>query len=693
MVIKMSYDMLFSPMNIGTMTVKNRVVMCAAEFSLGQTNGEPTERMMAYYEERAKGGVGLITPGICRVNDMAATSTFTQLSMSSDRHIEPMREMARRLHAHGAKLCIQLHHPGRQGYSSSTNSLPLIIPLVDKFPKLPSVLFKATPLLLGLEQKKLCMSQQAPSKCELSDHGATRIHAMSNCAVKKLISDFINAAVRCKKADVDAVELHATHGYIIQQFLSPNTNQRTDEYGGSFENRLRFLAEIIEGIKCECGKDYPLIVRLCADEMYEKIGKAGKGYDIETGKKIAKRLEELGVDAINVSSACYDTYNYWLEPTSFEPGWRAYLAKEIKSVVSVPVIAANFIRSPEQAGRQLEEGYQDFVASARNFICDPYWAKKAQEGKPEQIRRCIGCLHCIKSFIANASVGMPGECALNPTVGIEKEYSELQKTGDGRRVAVVGAGPAGLVAAITLKHRGFEPTVFEKENEAGGQVNIAAAGPFKDKLHWAIEDLLTEARALGIEIKTGAEVTAELIGEMKPYAVILASGGTPVRPRSISGIDKENVVLASDVLLGKVAIENKTVVVVGSGLTGLETTEKLNENGNSVTVVEMAGKIAGNAWFQFVDDSLSRIRPFGTELLLSTKLVCINDGSVTVEADGKKSDINADFVVLSMGVRPNNALQKEIEALGIKVAAVGDAEKSGTIGNATQSAFKAAMAL
>ena len=245
----MSYEMLLSPMKIGTMTVKNRTVMTAAEFSLGQTDGTPTEKLMDYYEERAIGGVGMITPGICRVNDMGAASTFTQLAMSRDYHIEPMREFAGRLHCHGAKLCIQLHHPGRQGYSSSTNSLPLLIPIVKRFPKVLDALFKCTPFLLGMEEKGIIWSVQAPSKCELADHGATRIHAMSRREVKKLIGDYIDAAERCKKAGVDAVELHGGHGYMIQQFLSPNTNKRSDEYGGSFENRMRFVAEIIDGIR------------------------------------------------------------------------------------------------------------------------------------------------------------------------------------------------------------------------------------------------------------------------------------------------------------------------------------------------------------------------------------------------------------------------------------------------------------
>ncbi|MBO5495209.1 MAG: FAD-dependent oxidoreductase [Eubacterium sp.] len=685
------YDIMFSPMKIGTMEVKNRVVMTAAEFSLGQTNGQPTERMMDYYEERAKGGVGLITPGICRVNDMGAASSFTQLSMSRDENIEPMREMVRRIHAHGAKLCIQLHHPGRQGYASSINTLPLVIPVTEKFPQFPSLLFKATPLLLSLEQKRLCMSLQAPSRCELSAHGATRIHAMTRREIKSMINDFIQAAVRCKKAGVDAVELHSTHGYLLQQFLSPNTNRRRDEYGGSLNNRMRFIREIILGIKKQCGSDYPLIVRLCADEMYDRIGKAGKGYDIEEGKRIAVELEKLGVDAINVSSACYDTYNYWLEPTSFEPGWRAYLAKEIKSVVSIPIIAANFIRSPEQAERQLAQGYQDFVGSARNFICDAHWAEKAQEGHPEKIRRCIGCLHCIKSFIANAAVGGVGECALNPTVGIERQWNELKPDGNGRSVLVVGAGPAGLAAAITLAKRGFAVTVFEKSDSVGGQVNIAAAGPHKDKLRWAVEDMLRQAQDMGVCVKTGVAADENMLEGMKPYAVIIASGGEPLRPQSIEGINGENVYTAAQILLGKIKPEGKNVAVIGSGLTGLETTEKLNELGNRVTVIEMADSVAPGAWFQFVDDSMSRIKPYGTQFLLGTRLERINGRELELSDKNGKSVMNADCVVLAMGVKPDNSLEAKLETKGIKCECVGDALRGGTIGSAVHSAFNICM--
>lgn len=690
----MSYEMLLSPMNIGTMTVKNRTIMSAAEVSLGQANGKPTEKLMAYYEERAKGGVGLIIPGVTRVNDDCAASTYTQLAMSHDYHIEPMREFAERIHKHGAKLGIQLHHPGRQGYSSSIHSLPMVIPIVDRFPKVLDSIYKCTPILDKLEKKALLWPVQAPYKGELANHGAMRIRQMSRREVKNLINDFIRAAVRCKKAGVDIVELHGGHGYIIQQFLSPNTNKREDDYGGSFENRMRFISEIIDGIRAECGRDYPLMVRLTADEMYEKIGMPGKGYTIETGKRIAKRLEELGVDAINVTSACYDAYSYWLEPTSFEPGWRKYLAKEIKSVVSIPVAGASVIRTPEQAEQQLQEGCQDFVASARTFICDPHWVKKAEEGRSNEIRRCIGCLNCIRSFMTNAWVGKAGECALNMSMGREEEYFNMPQDGEGRHIVVIGAGPAGLTAAHTLLHRGFKVTVIEKDEKPGGQVITASTCHLKGKLYWAIEDLMTNVAKLGGEVKLGCDMTAEQIAEMKPYAVVVATGGTPIRPKSIPGIDLDTVVLAPEIIMGEKKIENKKVVVVGSGITGLEVTEFLNDAGCEVTVIEMAPEVAPGAWFQLVDDEMERIKPFGTKFMTGTKLVGIEPGKVLVEdvKTGAKSALEADNVVLSLGVRPVNDMVTKLVGCGIhKVVTVGDAKKSGTIADATHSAYNTVM--
>ena len=690
------YDLLLSPMKIGSMTVKNRSVMTAAEFSLGQTNGKPTERLMDYYEERAKGGVGMIIPGICRVNDMGGASTFTQLAMSHDYQIEPMHEFAERLHRHGAKLCIQLHHPGRQGMASAINSLPLVIPIADRFPGVMDQIFKCTPVLLRMEAKGICFSVQAPSKVELAKHGATRMHAMSKKEIHGLINDFVNAAERCQKAGVDCVELHAGHGYIIQQFLSPHTNRRTDEYGGSFDGRMRFITEIIQGVRERCGRDYPLTVRLTADEMYERIGRPGVGYDIEEGKRIARRLENLTVDAINVTSACYDAYNYWLEPTSFEPGWRKYLAREIKSVVSIPVIAANVIRTPEQAEKQLEEGTQDFVASARAFICDPYWVEKAATGRTEEIRRCIGCLNCIRSFMTNAGVGKPGECALNMSVAHEKEYNNIPRDGDGRRVIIIGAGPAGLTAAQTLAMRGFDVSVYEKAEKAGGQVLTAAACHLKEKLYWCIEDLITNAKKAGAKIELGRELSAREIADMDPWAVVVATGGEPMRPRSIDGVDGENVFTAPQIIHREKVLQDSNVVIAGSGMTGLETAEILNETNNRVTVIEMADELAPGTWFQLIDDEMERLNHTDTRFELGTKLLSVDKEGVIVEdvKKGKRRRIPADYLVLSLGVRPAGNLARELDLLSVRrIYRVGDAVKSGTIADACHSAFDTVMAI
>ena len=693
----MSYENLLSPLQIGSMTIKNRTVMTAAEVSLGQPDGTPTEALMDYYEERAKGGVALIIPGVTRVNDVSGASTFTQLAMSQDYHIEPMRKFADRLHAHGAKLGIQLHHPGRQGYGSSLNSLPMVIPVLKLCPGFKDALFKVAPSIKALEEEKgISFSVQAPSKVRCY-HGAARLHAMSTREIHRLQQDFIDAAERCKKAGVDVVELHGGHGYLIQQFLSPYTNRRTDEYGGSFENRLRFVSEIITGIRERCGRDYPLMVRLTGDEMYERCGLAGEGYDLETGKEIAKRLEALGVDAINVTSASYDTYNGWLEPTSYVPGWRAYVARGIKSAVSIPVIAANFIRSPEQAEQQIADGWQDAMGSARTFICDPFWVKKIEEGRPEDIRRCIGCLNCIKTFMTEgAPSGKPARCALNPGMGNERAYNNMPHDGEGRKVVVIGAGPAGLTAAETMAKRGFKVSLYDKNATPGGQVRTAAACDLKDKLIWSIEDLMTAVTKLGVEVHLGEEVTAEFIRGLEPYAVIVATGGEPVVPRSIRGADRPNVCTPPEIIHRRTVVENKNVIVVGSGMTGLETAEILNDTGNSVTVIEMANEIAPGTWFQLVDDEMERLGPAGTKFKTGAELIRIDDEGVVVFDRKERAVVHmpADFVVLSLGIKPVNKLAKELQGGSFKLLSVGDALKSGgTIADAVKSAYDQCMTI
>ncbi len=331
------------------------------------------------------------------------------------------------------------------------------------------------------------------------------------------------------------------------------------------------------------------------------------------------------------------------------------------------------------------------IGSARNFICDPDWAIKTQQGREDEIRRCIGCLYCIESFINNAMVGKPGECALNHAIGREREYDSVKRDGEGKRAVVVGAGPAGLTAAIELRRRGFDVTVLEKSKKAGGQVATAAKGPHKDKLYWAIEDMLTEFGKLGGRVEYSVTADERTVGALKPDVIILATGAAPIKPRRIPGVDRSNVYLAPDVLDGKATLSGGTVYVVGSGLTGLETAEALALSGCEVTVLEAADTVAPKAWFQHVDDSLTRLDKLGVKILTGSPLIRINEKSLVFGSpDGMNREELCDAVVLSMGVRPVKDLLDDMQNVTPNVFVIGDAHDGGCIGKATRDAYRAA---
>lgn len=685
----MSYEIMSSPMKIGTCEIKNRIVLPPMLMGFGHFDGKPTEKLMNYYEERAKGGCGLIMTEITRVNDQTGSAAFAQLAASHDYHIEPLRELAQRVQRHGAKFFVQLHHPGRQNVGLLVGTVPLSIQL-EKLTKgaYGKLLYKLTPkvgpLLLD---RNIVPSSVAPSKCDPAYFAAGRVRALRKGEIKELEQQFIDAAVRVFKAGCDGVELHSAHGYLLQQFLSPVTNQRTDEYGGPLENRTRFICNIIKGIKEACGKDFPIIVRLSADECYRFIGQEGKGYTLAEGVKIAKILENAGIDAIDVSSAGYDTFNYWLEPVSFEPGWRKFMAKAIKEAVSIPVLAANLIRSPEQAEAQLKEGVQDFVCLGRPQIADPHWANKALSGEGT-IKRCICCLNCIESMQNNAYIGSHGECSVNPLVGHETE--ELPKNGNGRKVAVIGAGPAGLCAAELLADRGFDVHLYEKKDKVGGQINLASAPPEKAKTNWFTEDAVNACLEKGVKIFTGKEISATELKALNPAAVILATGSEPVKPK-FKGNCTGEVYTFEDILSGRINLEGKNVAVIGSGMTGLETAHYLCEKGNKVTVVEMAKKLAPGTWMQHVDDVMPKLKDAGTVFMTSEKLNEINDGYIVTEnvKTEEYTRVNVDHVVLALGSRPVNYLEEELKRNGFNPIVIGDSKKVGRIADATKSAYEA----
>lgn len=687
----MSYDMLFSPMKIGNVEIKNRIVMAPMCMGFGQYNGCATETMMNYYEERAKGGVGLIFTEITRINDVTGASSFGQLGMSHDYQIPALREMADRIHKHNCKIMVELHHPGRQNLGLMIGTVPICNIGSKLMGNLYTKILTQAVIPQGkkLQDKHIVPRTVAPSKCERSKMSDSVNRELSVNEIKRIICQFIEGAVRVKKAGCDGVELHAAHGYLIQQFLSPNTNKRTDQYGGNLENRMRFLLEIIDGIRSNCGKDFPIVVRLTVDEMYSEIGQNGKGYNLEEGIKMAIILSDKGIDAIDVSSAAYDTFNYWLEPTTFTPGWRKYLASEVKKVVDIPVIAANLIRSPKQAEMQLEEGTQDFISLGRPLIADPHWPNKVKSGNENLIKRCVCCLYCFESMMKGAYKYTHGNCSVNPFVG--RENVSLKQNGNGRKVLIIGAGCAGLTAAELLSKRGFDVTVLEKESKQGGQLNLASKPPHKEKINWVCEDLLSNAINSGAKVLFDIKADKNIIASYSPEIVITATGGNAIHPKSFNG---DNVVTVTQVLNGDIDISNKKVAVIGSGMTGLETSELLVSKGNKVTVVEMADKIAPGAWFQQLDDALPVLEKAGTEFLTSHKLLSVSSSGIELEnlKEKKAVAIKVDLVVLSLGVRSDNSLYNDIKnSDSYKVYNIGDSNKIGRIANATESAYQLVM--
>ena len=659
----------------------------------GQFDGRVTEAMHNHYVERAKGGVGLIITEISRVNDITGAASFGQLGVSHDYQIDGLRKMADDIHSYGAKIMVELHHPGRQNLGLMIGTVPISVACDKIMGKAYAKLLTGAIIPPGkkLQDKDIVPRTVAPSKCEKSKMAESVNRGLTKLGIKKLVRQFVDGAVRVKKAGCDGVELHAAHGYLIQQFLSPNTNRRNDEYGGSLENRMRFLMEIIDGIRRECGADFPIIVRLSVDEMYEKIGQKGKGYDLQEGLKMAKALSDKGIDAIDVSSAAYDTFNYWLEPTTFDCGWRKYLAAEVKKVVDIPVLAANLIRSPEQAEQQLEDGIQDFVSLGRPLLADPHWVNKVEQGRENTVKRCICCLYCFESMENNAYRYTHGNCSVNPFMG--RDNVKLKQNGNGRKVVVVGSGVAGLTAAELFSKRGFDVTVLEKSQTYGGQINLADKPPHKEKLHWCVDDLYTNAVQNGVKFEFDTLATPEILDALSPEVVINATGANAVFPKPFQ---KENVCTVTDILNGNVVLNDKKVAVIGSGMTGLETSELLCEQGNKVSIIEMADEIAPGAYFQQLDDALPKLKAAGTQFFASSKLTEIQSDCVVVEntKTGEKKNIAADFVVLSLGCRPDNSLLDEIkDGKSYKVINIGDSVKIGRIANATQAAFDAVMSV
>ena len=628
----MELKKLFEPGRIGKMEVKNRVVMAPMAIRLCSEFGAVTQRFIDFYVERAKGGTGLIIVENTCVDWPLGKAGDFPVRLDSDRFIHGFHDLAEAVHPYGAKLATQLQHAGMQATISDTEGLQPVTSTVR------------------------------------TRYRGTLPREVTIPEIQEIEEKFAEAARRTKAAGFDAVEVHGAHGYIVTQFLSPFMNKRTDMYGGSLENRMRFALETLERMREKVGPDFPIIFRFSAHEYVPG------GIELEEGKVIAQSLEAAGVDALHVSAGGLRESGEWIMPSMAKPrGCFVRFAAGVKEVVSIPVITVGRISDPILAEEILEQGKADFVALGRPLLADPYFAEKAARGAFDDICPCIACNECMAVLKRHWRIG----CSVNAETGREREY-ELRPAERGRRVLVAGGGPAGMEAARVAALRGHDVTLYERSEQLGGQLLLASVPSFKKEIEGFVNYLARQVDKVGVRVELGREVTRDLVKEEKPEVVIVATGARPLIP-SISGIERKEVVTAEAVLAGEAKV-GKELVVAGGGRVGVELGCYLGEQGATVTIVEMTEEIGAE-----LDDSvrtyyLGRLKEYGVRVLTKRTVEAISDGGVKIVDRVWESElIPADTVVLALGAQSNSALVEELEGLDVEVHAIGDCVEPRTI--------------
>jgi 2,4-dienoyl-CoA reductase-like NADH-dependent reductase (Old Yellow Enzyme family)/thioredoxin reductase len=640
---------LFEPIRIGKLELKNRIVMPALNTKLGNEWGAMSERMIDYYAERARGGVALIIIENTCIDWPVGKAGTNPIRADEWKFIQGLHELAEAVHVYGTKIATQLHHAGRQGSSmTSAEGQQLVAP--SAIPCLPT----------GAEM---------PRELTLDE-------------IEAIIGKYIFAATVTKAAGFDAVEVHGAHGYIISQFMSPYTNKREDEYGGDFENRMRFPLRIIEGIRMVTGPDFPIIFRISADEYIEG------GLTLEDNKLIAQRLESAGVDIFNVSAGIYESPPWFsrIFPTMGMPeGCNVPLAQEVKKVVKRPVIVAGKLGAPILAEEVLEEGKADLIAIGRALLVDPELPLKASQGRLNDIRPCI---YCNEACAGNVSRMWSIGCVVNPALGKEKEY-RFEPATKTKRVLVIGGGPAGMEAARIASLRGHSVTLLEQQKVLGGQLLAASAPQFKQPIRDFMEYLKTQVKKQGVKVQLGKRVSAALVKRLKPDVVVIATGATASIP-NIPGVGGGNVVTASDILLGKKNAGSEAVII-GGGEVGAELAWYLAEQGKKVTIVEMLGAVAMDMNMFSRLYLMDKLGELGVNILTDTTAQKItSEGVVARDMEGKEQVINADTVILAAGFKCNNLLEKRLKVVAPEVYAIGDCVKPGKIEGAISTAWRVA---
>ncbi|MCX7816007.1 MAG: FAD-dependent oxidoreductase [Syntrophales bacterium] len=639
----MEFERLFTPVRIKGLEIRNRIVMLPMTTGYTEKDEEVGDRFINFFAERAKGGTGLI---IIPFSPVKAGSPV-EPGLYDDRFLPGIRRLTGEIHKHGARTAAQLiisyHVVFKEGKPEVVAPSAVVNQLLRVMPR------------------------------ELTEDEITYI--VKECG---------KAARRAREGGFDAVEILVGGGYLLNRFLSPISNKRNDRYGGSLENRMRIILEVIDAMKKEAGEDFIYSCRLNVEEQMPG------GHTIEDSKIVAKILEEAGIDIINVYTGWHESTVPTVAP-SLPRGAFAHLAAQIKATVSVPVIAANRINSPFVAEEILADGKADLVGMGRALMADPFLPNKAREGRWKEIIPCLACSHCLTEVMAcYRKWGEPATtyCAVNPEAG--REGTDLLKVPDvKKKVYVIGGGPAGMEAAIIAAVRGHKVSLFEEHGRLGGRLSLAAIPPYKEEITDLINSFSERLKRAEVDVRLNTRVDEALIEEEKPDVVIVATGAETTIPE-IPGVDLPHVVTAEDVLQDVRRVRGN-VIVIGGGMVGCETAEHVllrGEGISSVTILEMLDRMADNVSPTYRPFFLARLKSEGIRMKTGVKVVGITKEGVQVEYNGKVETVEGDYVIIAVGFKADQEKTRIFLGKTPEVYFVGDCVQARMIKDAILEGFE-----
>lgn len=638
------YQNIFNPLTVKNMTIKNRIVMTPMGTNYGEQNGEMSFLHMDYYEQRAKGGVGLIIVENASVDSPQGSNGTTQLRIDHDNYIPRLFKLCETVHSHGACIAVQINHAGASALSSRINMQPV-------------------------------SASNLPSK-----KGGEIPRPLQKEEITAIVKKYGEAAKRAQVAGFDAVEIHAGHSYLISQFLSPTTNNRTDEFGGSKENRARFAKMVMDEVRSQVGPMFPIMIRISADELVEG------GNTLEDTLELLEYFAEE-TDIIDVSAGLTGSIQYQIDANYLKDGWRSFMAKAVKEKFNKPVITTGNIRNPKIAEKILEDGDADLIGMGRGLIAEPEWVNKVESGREDELRKCISCnIGCAGHRIG---INRPIRCTINPAINIGEGYKK-EKIKNSCNVVVIGGGTAGLEAACTAAEVGCTTFLIEKKDVLGGLAHEISKIPDKNRLADFPNYLINRASKLNnLFVFKNREADIKFIDSLNPNIIVNATGSNPLLP-PIKGLkeamEKENSKVASI----KEMIENipnypedmtgKKVVVIGGGAVGLDVVEFFAPRNAKISIVEMQPVIGKDLDPVTKVQTSTLIEKYDVLELTNTALLEVKDNSFIVRRDGKEEELEFDYGFVCLGMRANapvlESLRENFDSSKVEIVNIGDSVRA-----------------